>query len=635
VKELPFATPPSLSFATTSVGSTSTDSPQTVTVLNDGNAALSFPIPGTGNNPSLSTNFTLNSTSGGTCPLTGSASSTPGALAVGASCTLPIGFAPTVGGSISGSLVLTDTNLNANPSTTQSISLSGTGVLITLSPSTVPAGTVGTAYSQTLTATGGTSPYIYAVTSGALPAGLTLSGSGLLSGTPTAAGSFGFTITATDANNHTGSQAIGLTIGKATATVTLGGLSQTYTGSALVATATTSPAGLTVGFTYGGSATARTAAGSYAVVATVSDPNYTGTASGTLVIGKAAATITANSVQRAYGAANPTFTGSYTGNLGTDSFTAGYSTTATTTSNAGSYAIVPSLTGTNLADYSVTATNGTLTITQAPVTVTVNASSSTVNPNQAITFTTVVASTTTGMPTGQVTFYDNSAANPIGTVTLVNGSASITTSTLAPGITHVVSVNYMGDVNFLANANSSGVTTVVNPPEFTFTPTSATALTVAPGTVATYSFGLAPLFVSYAGAVSFTVTGLPAGATATFTPSTVAIDGSAQTITLSVQTPKPIAQNRAPYPSPFNHSLPLLALILLPVLSSRNKRRKLGTRVLTLIVFSAGLAGAVVLTGCGSGSNGFLLEQPSTYTLTVTATAGNVQHNQTVTLAVQ
>ena len=267
----------------------------------------------------------------------------------------------------------------------------------------------------------------------------------------------------------------------ATVTLTLGGLGRTYTGSALAATATTVPAGLTVGFTYNGSATAPTATGSYAVVATVTDPNYTGTASGTLVIGTATATITANSVQRAHGTANPTFTGSYTGNVSTESFTAGYSTTATATSNAGSYAIVPSLMGANLSDYSVTATNGTLTITQAPVTVIVSASSSTANPNQAITFTTVVASTTTGIPTGQVTFYDNGAANPIGTVTIVNGSASITISTLAPGVTHVITASYMGGVNYLPNASSSGVTVVVNSLEFTFTSTSPTALTVVSG----------------------------------------------------------------------------------------------------------------------------------------------------------
>jgi len=80
-------------------------------------------------------------------------------------------------------------------------------------------------------------------------------------------------------------------------------------------------------------------------------------------------------------------------------------------------------------------------------------------------------------------------------------------------------------------------------------------------------------------------------------------------------------------------------LILLPALGSRKLRRKLrrklGKHMLTLIVLSVGLAGAVVLTGCATGSNGFLLQQPSTYTLTVTATAGNLQHSQTVKLTVQ
>jgi VCBS repeat-containing protein len=82
------------------------------------------------------------------------------------------------------------------------------------------------------------------------------------------------------------------TVTKATASVVLGALSQTYNGSARTATATTTPAGLTVSFTYDGSSSAPTDAGSYAVVATVSDAIYQGTASGTLVIAKANQTIT-------------------------------------------------------------------------------------------------------------------------------------------------------------------------------------------------------------------------------------------------------------------------------------------------------------------------------------------------------
>jgi hypothetical protein len=82
------------------------------------------------------------------------------------------------------------------------------------------------------------------------------------------------------------------TVNHGTATVTLGDLTQTYAGSPLMATATTAPTGFTVGFTYNGSATPPAAAGSYAVVATVSGTNYTGSATGTLVINNAPQTIT-------------------------------------------------------------------------------------------------------------------------------------------------------------------------------------------------------------------------------------------------------------------------------------------------------------------------------------------------------
>ena len=115
-----------LSFASTAVGSTSSDSPQTVALSNNGNAALTFPIPSSGNNPSISPSFTLNSSGGTACPLVGSTASSASTLAPGASCTLPISFVPTSAGSINGSLVLTDNSMNVS-NAAQTISLSGTG----------------------------------------------------------------------------------------------------------------------------------------------------------------------------------------------------------------------------------------------------------------------------------------------------------------------------------------------------------------------------------------------------------------------------------------------------------------------------------------------------------------------------
>jgi hypothetical protein len=94
------------------------------------------------------------------------------------------------------------------------------------------------------------------------------------------------TFTPTDTNNYNNAPSTTtIDVAKATATVTLGNLAVTYDGTPKAATASTSPAGLAVSLKYDGSSTAPTAVGSYAVVATVSDTNYSGSTTGTLTIG--------------------------------------------------------------------------------------------------------------------------------------------------------------------------------------------------------------------------------------------------------------------------------------------------------------------------------------------------------------
>jgi len=78
--------------------------------------------------------------------------------------------------------------------------------LITLDPATLPDSEIGVAYNQTIVPTGGSSPYSFAVTAGALPAGMTLDGStGVISGTSTAVETANFTIEVTDSYGCTGS----------------------------------------------------------------------------------------------------------------------------------------------------------------------------------------------------------------------------------------------------------------------------------------------------------------------------------------------------------------------------------------------------------------------------------------------
>jgi len=80
--------------------------------------------------------------------------------------------------------------------------------VITIAPNALTGIANGVAYSVTLTGAGGTAPYTFAVVSGSLPTGLSLNGStGVISGTPTAPGTFSFTIRATDSTAATGDQA--------------------------------------------------------------------------------------------------------------------------------------------------------------------------------------------------------------------------------------------------------------------------------------------------------------------------------------------------------------------------------------------------------------------------------------------
>jgi len=83
----------------------------------------------------------------------------------------------------------------------------------TLTFDTPPAGYLGVAYSTQLAATGGTSPFVWSISSGTLPTGLTLNAStGLLSGTPTVSGSYTFTIQVVDASNQSATRAVTLVV---------------------------------------------------------------------------------------------------------------------------------------------------------------------------------------------------------------------------------------------------------------------------------------------------------------------------------------------------------------------------------------------------------------------------------------
>src|SRR5664280_892360 len=408
-----------------------------------------------------------------------------------------------------------------------------------------------------------------------------------------------------------------LTVGMTMATVTLGSLSQIYTGSPLAATATTVPSGLTVNLTYNGNSTAPTAAGSYTVVGTISDSNYQGSSSNTLVVNKAAPAIPwAAPAAIAYGTALSA------AQLNASSTVAGtyvYTPTAGVVLGVGTQTLSVTFTPTDSSDYStatatvqltvntipqtinfispspltygsapiaLTATGGTsgnpiilsiiswpgsiagstLTIngtgsvvvaanqtgnasyaaaTQVTQSIVVNpaltaiavaSSASTVLTQNAVTLTATVSSPA-GIPTGTVSFLDGTA--PLGPGTLSGGVATLTTSSLAVGM-HSISAVYSGGTNFVA-ATSAALTQCVMDFSLSVSGLSAggTSQTVTAGGSAVYSLAIAPSScTSFPVAVTLTVSGLPATATASVIPAAWALSSNNPwTWTLPANTP--------------------------------------------------------------------------------------------------
>ncbi|WP_440106338.1 beta strand repeat-containing protein [Acidovorax sp. BL-A-41-H1] len=277
-------------------------------------------------------------------------------------------------------------------------------VPVTVSPATLAGSTVAVAYSQTLTASGGTGPYSFAITAGAVPAGLSLSPSGVLSGTPTAAGSFGFTVTASDSSPFpgpfAGAQAYTLAVGAPTLSITpatLPGGTRTvpYATTNLAASGGTAPytyaitaGALPGGLTLTGAGVLSgtpTATGSFNFTVTATDSSTgTGpfTALRTYTVAVADAVPVANNSAHtvAYGSSSNTVPLNITGGAATSVAVVTSPSHGTTSATGATIQYTPTAGYAGPDSFTYTATNGSGTSAPATVTLTVSPPTIAVTP---------------------------------------------------------------------------------------------------------------------------------------------------------------------------------------------------------------------------------------------------------------
>ncbi len=296
------------------------------------------------------------------------------------------------------------------------------------------------------------------------------------------------------------------------------------------------------------------------------------TATQSFQVTPASLTVAANNATRSYGAANPAFSGTVSGAVGSDSFTESFTTTATATSNVGSYAITPAVTGAQLANYTVTPVAGELTVTGAATTTKLSAPDNAAY-GSSVTLTATVASTA-GVPAGSVTFLSGSTSLGVAALNS-SGVATLTTTTLPAG-TDTTIATYVAAGNF-AGSSSSGVTLTViggpGGPGATYALTAnPTTLTIAPGATGKTTLIFTPTG-GYSGTIALSCSNLPANVSCAFDQNQVTLSGTSQNVStgLSINTTTQQAGKDVPSQapqSPFSPR-PVCTRILVPGRSDR------------------------------------------------------------------
>jgi hypothetical protein len=407
--------------------------------------------------------------------------------------------------------------------------------------------------------------------------------------------------------------------------------------------------GDTFSVSYSTTATTTSLPGSYVINATVAGANigaYTVTViPGVLTIAPQVLTATANSFTRAYGAANPTFTGTLSGAINGDVFTETFTTTATTSSLPGTYAIVPVVTGTNLANYTLSIVPGVLTITQTGATLLLQASSTTTAYGSPIVLTVVLTGQNNVVPTGNVLFYDGNIL--LGTVPSSNGIATLTVSTLAAGI-HTLTAQSAGDANYGPTLSNTVVETITGTGSGTadYTVTASPAsLTIKQGSTGSTVLTLTPIN-GYTGQLALNCLTLPQYASCAFNPIVVTMNGTTpMTVTLTISTSAKVSAVQEPGIPGRMSGIRYAGFAFLPAMLLAGvvcfRRRWVAGMRLTVLVL--GVVTMLSLSGCvkvsvNGSSSGTGLTPVGTTTTTITVSpvsvTTGVYHTLPITLTV-
>jgi len=159
--------------------------------------------------------------------------------------------------------------------------------------------------------------------------------------------------------------------------------------------------------------------------------------------------------------------------------------------------------------------------------------------------------------------------------------------------------------------------------------------TVVPGSTITYQAKVTPDYGAYAGTVNFAISGLPPGATVTFSPATIDANGGPQTVTVTIQTAPATANNQAAIATrnrTQGHTLCAGAAAAVRRGSMRRNGRHL-KRLLSLLILLAAGAAATAFSGCGG--NGFFYPGAAELHHHHHGHRGQPEHSATVTLNVQ